>query len=228
VLLGDAVPQSLPNDYGVMLKVMGPEPLIWKGAKKSEWLNVDLAFHYEQRTWHSAAHIHEGTMGAGTPARASEGHPTRHAAVLAALHQIKSSVGRHADESKAVALVEEMIAAIVEAFFGEKPEACGPGDEDAVPSEDGPLDDLVPANAEPEVEAFAKENGMELMKPAKPRGGKRERNEVAEKIALKTYLETGSIAKAAEACGLDVESVKNWHKRRGWKARREAHQATAK
>jgi ParB/RepB/Spo0J family partition protein len=62
----------------------------------------------------------------------------------------------------------------------------------------------------------------------KQRGGKREKNVEAEKIALSTYLDTGSIAKAAEACGLDVESVKNWHKRRGWKALREAHLAKAK
>lgn len=81
---------------------------------------------------------------------------------------------------------------------------------------------LVPANAAPEVEKFAKENGMVLMKTVKARGGKREKNGSAEQIALKTYLKTGSIAKAATACGLDVESVKNWHKRRGWKALREA------
>jgi ParB/RepB/Spo0J family partition protein len=63
---------------------------------------------------------------------------------------------------------------------------------------------------------------------SKQRGGKREKNVEAEKIALSTYLDTGSIAKAAEACGLDVESVKKWHKRRGWKALREAHLAKAK
>jgi ParB/RepB/Spo0J family partition protein len=62
----------------------------------------------------------------------------------------------------------------------------------------------------------------------KQRGGKREKNVEAEKIALSIYLDTGSIAKAAEACGLDVESVKNWHKRRGWKALREGHLAKAK
>ena len=44
----------------------------------------------------------------------------------------------------------------------------------------------------------------------------------AEERALGVYLETGSIAKAAEAVGMGVESVKNWHKRRGWKALREA------
>lgn len=59
----------------------------------------------------------------------------------------------------------------------------------------------------------------------KQRGGKREKNGEAEKKALEAYLETGSIAKAAEACGLDVESVKNWHKRRKWKALRETHLA---
>lgn len=77
------------------------------------------------------------------------------------------------------------------------------------------------------VEQLAKELGLndDDKAPAKQRGGKREKNAGAEKKALAAYLKTGSIAKAAEACGLDVESVKNWHKRRGWKALREAHVA---
>ena len=86
-------------------------------------------------------------------------------------------------------------------------------------------DKLVPAKAAPAVERFAKANGMTLVKPTKKasnqRGGKRVADPEAEGEAWKVYLKTGSIAKAATACGLDVESVKNWHKRRGWKALRE-------
>ena len=61
------------------------------------------------------------------------------------------------------------------------------------------------------------------------KGGSRQAQPEAEAKAWEAYLATGSIAKAAQACGLDVESVKNWHKRRGWKAKREtaleAHKA---
>ena len=202
VLLGDAVPQSLPNAHGVMVRTMKPEPMHWKGAKKSEWLNVELAYHYEQRTWHWAAHIHEGSMGSGSPARASEGCYTRTDAVLEALNEIKQSTRRHAYESRAVALIEDMITVMEEAFGGERPEAPG--------LEEGEVADGT---------------AQQAPDPAKQRGGKSERNEEAEKKALAAYLNTGSIAKAAEACGMQVESVKNWHKRRSWKALREAHLA---
>jgi predicted nucleic acid-binding Zn-ribbon protein len=42
----------------------------------------------------------------------------------------------------------------------------------------------------------------------------------AEKVAWESYLETGSITEAAKAAGLAVDTVKNWHKRRKWKALR--------
>lgn len=67
----------------------------------------------------------------------------------------------------------------------------------------------------------AKDLAEQRLIPQSPqRGGKREKNAEAEALAWAAYLETGSIAKAAEACGLDVESVKNWHKRRKWKDKR--------
>jgi hypothetical protein len=44
----------------------------------------------------------------------------------------------------------------------------------------------------------------------------------AEKLAWESYLETGSIAEAAKASGVAVDTVKNWHKRRGWKGLRAA------
>jgi ParB/RepB/Spo0J family partition protein len=44
----------------------------------------------------------------------------------------------------------------------------------------------------------------------------------AEKAAWESYLATGSIAAAAEAAGVAVDTVKNWHKRRKWKALRAA------
>lgn len=75
------------------------------------------------------------------------------------------------------------------------------------------------------VEAFAKELGLEPWDgepEPKPKGGKREADPEAELRAWNAYRDTGSIKKAAEACGMDVESVKNWHKRRKWKAKREA------
>jgi ParB/RepB/Spo0J family partition protein len=115
------------------------------------------------------------------------------------------------------------IAALV-AKAGTKEESLKPIEGSEYPEppelESGNLDganDEAPESTTPEPETQPKQ-----------RGGKREKNVEAEKIALSTYLDTGSIAKAAEACGLDVESVKNWHKRRGWKALREAHLAKAK
>ena len=56
---------------------------------------------------------------------------------------------------------------------------------------------------------------------SKPKGGKRQADPEAEQRAWNAYLSTGSIKAAATACGMDVESVKNWHKRRGWKAKRD-------
>ena len=74
------------------------------------------------------------------------------------------------------------------------------------------------------VEEFAKELGLddETEEPEpKQKGGKRQADPEAEQRAWNAYLSTGSIKGAATACGMDVESVKNWHKRRGWKAKRE-------
>jgi hypothetical protein len=53
-----------------------------------------------------------------------------------------------------------------------------------------------------------------------PETGKRGAMPEAEKVAWESYLETGSIAEAAKAAGLAVDTVKNWHKRRKWKALR--------
>jgi hypothetical protein len=88
--------------------------------------------------------------------------------------------------------------------------------------------DLVPANASPEVEAFAAANGMVLMKPAKAGLKPRVKDAEAERTAWENFLETGSVTDASEACGKPYETVKNWYKRRKWKALRKAHLAKAK
>jgi hypothetical protein len=55
-----------------------------------------------------------------------------------------------------------------------------------------------------------------------PETGKSKAMPEAEKLAWESYLETGSISEAAKACGLALDTVKNWHKRRKWKAMRAA------
>lgn len=49
----------------------------------------------------------------------------------------------------------------------------------------------------------------------------------ARDTALKAYLATGSIAKAAAAAGVTVNTLKTWHQRGGWKALRATQQGIA-
>jgi ParB/RepB/Spo0J family partition protein len=69
------------------------------------------------------------------------------------------------------------------------------------------VDELIDEDYAAQAEAVA---GMRAAKPDE------------EKLAWESYLETGSIAEAAKAAGVAVDTVKNWHKRRGWKGLRAA------
>lgn len=119
-LVAEPVPQSLPNAHGVMVKTMEPEQLRWKGGKKHDWLNVRLAYHYEQRTWHFGVDLHEGTQGGGSPACADEGYVTRVNAVIAALRYLVERATRPGEETKSKAVVEQMLAVMSEAFVEAK------------------------------------------------------------------------------------------------------------
>lgn len=75
---------------------------------------------------------------------------------------------------------------------------------------------------DPKAEARAVEAAAVGKEGEKKGGGPHAANPEAEGKAWRAYLKTGSIAKAVAVCGLDKGTVQNWHKRRGWKARREA------
>lgn len=70
------------------------------------------------------------------------------------------------------------------------------------------------------VEESVEESVDEVVAEEVPETGKRGAMPEAEKVAWESYLETGSIAEAAKAAGLALDTVKNWHKRRKWKAMR--------
>jgi ParB/RepB/Spo0J family partition protein len=76
---------------------------------------------------------------------------------------------------------------------------------------------MVEAYEVPKVEESVDEVAKEVPEMGKPKAMPE-----AEKLAWESYLETGSIAEAATAAGVAVDTVKNWHKRRKWKALRAA------
>lgn len=80
------------------------------------------------------------------------------------------------------------------------------------------LRDACPVLSAPVTVDEVAEAGAEEM----PETGKPKAMPEAEKVAWESYLETGSIAEAAKAAGLALDTVKNWHKRRKWKALRAA------
>lgn len=64
-------------------------------------------------------------------------------------------------------------------------------------------------------------------KEAKSKANKRKQkprhaDKEAEDMAWQTYLDTGSITKAASAAGVTKNTVRKWHQRRGWKEKRDA------
>ncbi len=298
VLAGMAVRKSQPNEHGVYLDTRSPEPLKWKGAKKKDGVNLDLALDEENGTWHVGYNYQTGDRSGGGGPRMRDAFATREEAIADGLRTLCTvvkvgaifnvldelrevlmdacpvlSAGRTVDEAaeKVVDVDDPRVAlkmrcrewraenphagamAMADALGLEQDEAFGIVDELIDEDYQGAQDKIaeieareVPGKGKAKEQLFDCEkcggknftkrglkahlcevrkarneaNAAEVVAEEVPETGKRGAMPEAEKVAWESYLETGSIDKAAKAAGLAVDTVKNWHKRRKWKALR--------
>jgi ParB/RepB/Spo0J family partition protein len=196
---------SEANEHGVFLEPLKVKLII----SKSEHVGMNLAFD-GQRWAASSFYEVKDASGGGLPSV----QWTEATRVDAVGEELSRMIERHKKSP-----LKEKLEQAFEVFW----HSYGEGKADLMAAaEEGKSDGKLDMQT---VEAFAKELGLEPWDgepEPKPKGGKREADPEAELRAWNAYRDTGSIKKAAEACGMDVESVKNWHKRRGWKAKREA------
>jgi ParB/RepB/Spo0J family partition protein len=75
------------------------------------------------------------------------------------------------------------------------------------------------AREQEEVQRANRQEREEIEKRTILEGGERKAMPEAEEVAWQCYERTGSIKEAAAAAGVAVDTVKNWHKRRGWAAK---------
>jgi ParB/RepB/Spo0J family partition protein len=202
VLAGMAVRKSKPNEHGVYLDTRSPEPLKWKGAKKKDGVNLELALDEETGIWHVGYSYQMGDRsGGGGPSDTVGGFPTREQAIECGLRILCDVVK--------VAAVFNVLDELREVLM----DAC------PVLSAGRTVDEAAEADGLTQSHEGTKEVA-EATAEEVPETGKREAMPEAEKVAWESYLETGSITEAAKAAGVAVDTVKNWHKRRKWKALR--------
>ena len=89
VLAGMAVRKSEPNEHGVYWDTRSPEPLKWKGAKKNDGVNLELALDKEKATWHVGCSYSIGDRSGGCGASETvTAFPTREQAIECGLRML--------------------------------------------------------------------------------------------------------------------------------------------
>jgi ParB-like chromosome segregation protein Spo0J len=115
VLMMQAVLVAPPNEHGV-LSCTGPEPLVWKGAKKGEHLNLRLAVGDRSGRWYFDYDLQTKICGEGGPAcvDSSPNFETRQAAVYFGLCELEQrAVRRGAAAVSALNAIRRLRAVMV-------------------------------------------------------------------------------------------------------------------